>query len=212
MTESAAWPALWAASFIASIALALASGAEALAAGAAAVEASAGAPLVAALAAEVAEAAAELASWAALLAADDTAAAAFWAWSAADWPSLPLLLQADSDKTIAEATAAASKVRVNFMEISWNLAVETTFVAGALNIVRPHNASVSPFYERITFRVRLPRWLYKPATTEVAEDMVRSLCDLATPLRVSTQIISLQTIPIAVWMRRVLAIRERAGQ
>jgi hypothetical protein len=115
--------------------LALEAGADVLEAGVAAVDASAGALLmasVAALATEVAVEAAELTAWEASVAADETAAAAFWAWSAADWPSLPVLLQADSDKTIAEATAAASKVRVNFMEISWNLAVESH--ASGLNI------------------------------------------------------------------------------
>jgi hypothetical protein len=97
------------------------------------------------------------------------------------------------------------------MEISWNLAVETTFVAGALNSVWPHNASVSPFYERITFMVRLPRGMYKPSMEGYCQRQVAIAARPAMPLRISAQIVARQIICIALQMCGVLAIRERAG-
>jgi hypothetical protein len=90
----------------------------------AAVEAEAGAAAL-----EASEAAAwpaELAACAALLAADETASAALCASVAADdEPSLPELPQADNDRAIAEASAATSTVRVNFIGDLLDWAVES---------------------------------------------------------------------------------------
>ncbi|MGN6790321.1 MAG: hypothetical protein ACTHJP_12445 [Rhodanobacteraceae bacterium] len=128
LAVSAAWPALWAASFMASIALAwVEAGAGAVLAGIAAVEAgAASAALEAAAAALWAEAAA-LAACEAALAAAEAALAAFSCASLAadwaDWPELPP--QADNAMAIDVATAAASTVRVNFIGDLLDWAVES---------------------------------------------------------------------------------------